>query len=123
MKFLTLFLIAVLALAAFAVLVHAQQTPITAYSVTNIAATGVTDLGVTSYTATASTTRNPKTAAVGFPNGTLLTIFTTDCTFVPKTGEGGESGIIVTNGAASTILFSSGAVCAVKSVAINTKAL
>src|SRR5271154_6426620 len=121
MKFLTLFLIAVLALAAFAVLVHAQQTPITAYSVTNIAATGATDLGITSYTATASTIRNPKTAAVGFPNGTPITINTTDCTHTPV--KGGENGIVVTNGAAITLLFGSGATCPVKSVVVNTKAL
>src|SRR5271168_3662573 len=122
MKFLTLLLTAVLAFAAFTVLVRAQQAPqITAYSVTNIQATGATDLGITSYTATASTVRNTKTAAVGFPNGTPITISTTECTHTPA--KGGENGIIVTNGAATTILFGSGVTCAVKSVVVNTKAL
>jgi len=119
MKLLNVILILCIALTAFGI-ANAQQT-ITAYSVIDIQATGATDLGITSYTATASTIKNPKTAAVGFPNGTPITINTTDCTHTPA--KGGENGIVVTNGAAITLLFGSGATCSVKSVVVNTKAL
>lgn len=95
-------------------IVSAQPVPvsITAYSVTGVQVSTSTDLGVTSYTAMVSINQNPKTT--GFANGAFITINTTGaCTYVVP---GGVNGIIVTNGAATTILFDDGATCPVKSI-------
>jgi len=100
-------------------IVNASPT-ITAYSVTNLQAASATDLGVTSYTATVSTTKNPKTKTKNFTNGDLITINAVNCTHVPA--KGGEAGIVVVSGAATTLLFSDGgATCAVKSVTLTPK--
>src|SRR5271154_4794856 len=110
------FLLALVVVAQWETMTAAAETPaITAYSVSNIQASGATDLAVTSYTATVTTTKTPKTK--GVVNGDLITINTVSCTHVPA--KGGENGIIVVNVAATTLLFSSGATCAVKSVTTN----
>jgi hypothetical protein len=113
MKLLNVFLILAIAVTSFGIYANANPA-VTAYSVTNIQASAATDLGVTSYTATVSTTKNPKSK--GVTNGDLITINAVNCIHVPA--KSGENGIIVVNGAATTLLFSSGgATCAVKSIA------
>lgn len=111
MKFLNLLLVAAIVLTAFGI-ASAQSPAITAYSVTGVQVSAATDLGVTAFTATVSIVKVPKTT--GVVNGDAITINTVNCTHVPA--KGGENGIIVVNGAATTLLFSSGATCGVKSV-------
>jgi len=113
------FLLALVVVAQWETMTAAAQTPaITAYSVSNIQVSAATDLGITSYTATVTTTKNPKTK--NFTNGDLITISAVNCTHVPV--KGGENGIVVVNGAAASLLFSDGgATCAVKSIALTPK--
>jgi len=115
MKFLNLLLIAAIALTALGI-ANAQSPAVSAYSVTNVEMATSTYFGVTSYTATVSTIKNPKTK--NFTNGDLITINAVSCTHVPV--KGGVNGIVVVNGAATTLLFSDGgASCAVKSVELT----
>ena|SRR5271156_4138433 len=116
------FLLALVVVAQWETMTAAAQTPaITAYSVTNIQVSAVIVLdayGVSSYTATVSTTKNPKTK--NFTNGDLITISAVNCTHVPV--KGGENGIVVVNGAATSLLFSDGgATCAVKNITLTSE--
>jgi hypothetical protein len=114
MKLLNLLLVTAIALTALGI-ANAQNPTTTAYSVTGITAASATDLGVTSYTATVSNLKTPAGKPSTIPvNGSSITINAVSCTHVPA--KGGENGIVVVNGAATTLLFSSGATCAVKSV-------
>jgi formylmethanofuran dehydrogenase subunit C len=111
MKLLNVLLITAIVLTGLGI---ASAQPITAYSVTGVKTSTATDLGVTSYTATVSTSSNKGSKSGILPNGTAITINAVSCTHVP--GKSGENGTIVVNGAVTTLLFESGATCAVKSV-------